>query len=75
MRNNETNRPKEVACYLLFCFTSRLRIITQACVHVFYLGLRRNVIGCPEEEVELSPGATVSEIVGRLAKRHGDTFR
>jgi molybdopterin converting factor small subunit len=44
-------------------------------VNVSYLGLVRNVIGCREEEVEISPGATVAELLAHLAARHGEPFR
>jgi len=44
-------------------------------VKVSYLGLVRNVIGCREEEIELNPGATVGELLAKLAEKHGDAFR
>ncbi|TAJ90154.1 MoaD family protein [bacterium] len=44
-------------------------------VHVSYLGLVRNVIGRREEEIEVSPGTTVGELLARLADKHGDPFR
>lgn len=47
----------------------------EARVHVSYLGLVRNVIGCQEEVVEVSPGATVRELLQRLAEKYGEPFR
>ncbi len=47
----------------------------EARVHVSYLGLVRNVIGCREEELEITSGTTVGELLTRLAERHGDPFR
>lgn len=44
-------------------------------VHVSYLGLVRNVIGRREEEIEVSPGTTVGELLEKLVERHGDPFR
>ncbi|MBI4523469.1 MAG: MoaD/ThiS family protein [Deltaproteobacteria bacterium] len=44
-------------------------------VHVSYLGLVRNVIGCREEEVDAGPGITVGEFLDLLVSRHGDPFR
>ena len=47
----------------------------EASVHVSYLGLVRNVIGCREEEIEVTRGMTVGELVGKLVEKHGDPFR
>lgn len=44
-------------------------------VQISYLGLVRNVIGCREEEVDLTPGSTVKELLDRLIEKHGDPFR
>ena len=44
-------------------------------VHISYLGLVRNVIGCREEEIEVAPGITVGELLARLIEKHGDPFR
>ena len=44
-------------------------------VQVSYLGLVRNVIGCREEEVEVSPGSTVRDLLALLSEKHGDPFR
>jgi molybdopterin converting factor small subunit len=44
-------------------------------IHVSYLGLVRNVIGCREEEIEAGPRITIGELLGLLAERHGDAFR
>lgn len=44
-------------------------------VHVSYLGLVRNVIGCREEEIEVTPGTTVGELLEKLVEKHGDPFR
>lgn len=44
-------------------------------VCVSYLGLVRNVIGCQEEEVEVTPESRVRELLARLAERHGEPFR
>src|SRR3989304_3504612 len=47
----------------------------EARVHVSYLGLVRNVIGCREEELEIISGTTIGELLATLAERHGDPFR
>ncbi len=44
-------------------------------IHVSYLGLVRNVISCREEEVEVTPGTTVRELLTRLSEKHGAPFR
>lgn len=44
-------------------------------VKVSYLGLVRNVLGCREEEMEVSAGITVRELLARLVEKHGDSFR
>ena len=44
-------------------------------VKVSYLGLVRNVIGCREEAIEIAPGMTVGELLGKLIERHGEPFR
>ena len=44
-------------------------------VKISYLGLVRNVIGCREEEIEVTAGITVGELLTRLIERHGDPFR
>ncbi len=44
-------------------------------VNVSYLGLVRNVIGCQEEELVVTPGTTVGELLARLAERHGEPFQ
>ncbi len=44
-------------------------------VHVSYLGLVRNVIGCREEEIETGPGITIGEFLALLVEKHGDPFR
>lgn len=48
---------------------------SQCLVKVSYLGLVRNVIGCQEEEIEVTPGVTVGKLLARLIERHGDPFR
>ncbi|MEE9549301.1 MAG: MoaD/ThiS family protein [Candidatus Binatia bacterium] len=47
----------------------------ESLVNVSYLGLVRNVIGCREEEIEVTPGITVGELLAALVERHGDPFR
>ena len=44
-------------------------------IHISYLGLVRNVIGCREEEVEIASETTVGELLVKLSERHGDPFR
>ena len=44
-------------------------------IHVSYLGLVRNVIGCREENVEAAPGATIGELLQLLVAKHGDPFK
>jgi molybdopterin converting factor small subunit len=44
-------------------------------VHVSYLGLVRNVIGCGEENVEAAPGTTIGEFLQVLVAKHGDPFK
>ena len=44
-------------------------------IHVSYLGLVRNVIGCREEDVEAAPGTTIGEFLQFLIARHGDPFK
>jgi len=44
-------------------------------IHISYLGLVRNVIGCREEELEIAVGTTVGELLSKLAEKHGDPFR
>ncbi len=44
-------------------------------VHVSYLGLVRNVIGCREEEIEAEPRMTIGEFLRLLAEKHGEPFR
>lgn len=44
-------------------------------VHVSYLGLVRNVIGCGEENVEAAPGTTIGELLQLLVAKHGDPFK
>jgi molybdopterin converting factor small subunit len=44
-------------------------------VHISYLGLVRNVIGCREEDVQVLHGTTVGELLRLLADRHGLPFQ
>ena len=44
-------------------------------IHVSYLGLVRNVIGCREENVKAAPGATIGELLQFLVAKHGDPFQ
>ncbi len=44
-------------------------------VHISYLGLVRNVIGCREEDVQVSHGTTVGELLHLLADKHGLPFQ
>jgi molybdopterin converting factor small subunit len=44
-------------------------------LHISYLGLVRNVIGCSEEDLEICAGTTVDQLLRLLADRHGDPFR
>ncbi len=44
-------------------------------VHVSYLGLVRNVIGCREEEVNAKAGTTIGALLDLLAEKHGEPFR
>jgi molybdopterin converting factor small subunit len=44
-------------------------------IKVSYLGLVRNVIDCREEKIEVAPGITVGELLGRLIEKHGEPFR
>ena len=63
-----------LACHLRISRVS-LIFFMEARVHVSYLGLVRNVIGCREEELEITSGTTVGELLAKLADRHGDPFR
>lgn len=47
----------------------------EARIHVSYLGLVRNVIGCREEDLEVASGTTVGELLAMPAEKHGDPFR
>lgn len=44
-------------------------------IHISYLGLVRNVIGCREETVNAAPGTTIGELIQFLAAKHGDPFQ
>lgn len=44
-------------------------------IHISYLGLVRNVIGCREETVSAAPGTTIGELLKLLAAKHGDPFQ
>lgn len=44
-------------------------------IHISYLGLVRNVIGCREETVKAAPGTTIGELLKLLAAKHGDPFQ
>lgn len=44
-------------------------------VHVSYIGLVRNVIGCGEEDVEVVRGATIGQLLTQLISKHGLPFR
>lgn len=44
-------------------------------VHVSYIGLVRNVIGCSEENVEVIRGATVGQLLAKLIAKHGPPFK
>lgn len=44
-------------------------------IHISYLGLVRNVIGCGEENVEAAPGTTIGELLQLLVAKHGDPFK
>jgi molybdopterin converting factor small subunit len=44
-------------------------------IHISYLGLVRNVIGCGEENVEAAPGTTIGELLQFLVAKHGDPFQ
>jgi len=44
-------------------------------IHISYLGLVRNVIGCSEETVNAAPGTTIGELLQVLAAKHGGPFQ
>ncbi len=44
-------------------------------IHISYLGLVRNVIGCREETVNAAPGTTIGDLLQFLAAKHGDPFQ
>jgi molybdopterin converting factor small subunit len=44
-------------------------------IHVSYLGLVRNVIGCGEENVGAAPGTTIGALLQFLVAKHGDPFQ
>ena len=44
-------------------------------VHISYLGLVRNVIGCREEEIEVLHGSTVGQLLRVLVDKHGRPFQ
>jgi molybdopterin converting factor small subunit len=44
-------------------------------IHISYLGLVRNVIGCREETVKAAPGTTIGELLQFLVVKHGDSFQ
>jgi molybdopterin converting factor small subunit len=44
-------------------------------IHISYLGLVRNVIGCREETVNAAPGTTIGELLQLLVAKHGDPFQ
>ncbi|HEX9144832.1 MAG TPA: hypothetical protein VGA09_11205 [Candidatus Binatia bacterium] len=44
-------------------------------VHISYLGLVRNVIGCREEDVQVLQGTTVGELLRLLVDKHGLPFQ
>jgi molybdopterin converting factor small subunit len=44
-------------------------------LHVSYLGLVRNVIGCNEEDLDVVAGTTVGQLIGLLIKEHGSPFQ
>ena len=44
-------------------------------VHISYLGLVRNVIGCREEEIEVLHGSTVGQLLRVLVDKHGLPFQ
>lgn len=44
-------------------------------VKVRYMGLVRNTIGIPEEEVTLSDNSRVGDLLTLLQKKNGDSFR
>ncbi len=44
-------------------------------VKVRYMGLVRNTVGIPEEEVALPDGSRVGELLALLQKIHDDNFR
>jgi molybdopterin converting factor small subunit len=44
-------------------------------VHISYLGLVRNVIGCRQEEISVSSGTTVGQLLSLLTDKHGSPFQ
>ena len=44
-------------------------------VKVRYMGLVRNTVGIPEEEVALPDSSRVGELLTQLQQRHGDSFQ
>ncbi len=48
---------------------------TKAPVKVRYIGLVQNAVGTPSEEVSLTTGAKVSDLLAALQEKHGDNFR
>ncbi len=42
---------------------------------ILYYGLVQNVVGKREEELAVSEGATVNELVRSLLEKYGDNFR
>jgi molybdopterin converting factor small subunit len=44
-------------------------------VHISYLGLVRNVIGCREEDIGVLQGTTVGQLLRVLAEHHGPPFQ
>jgi molybdopterin converting factor small subunit len=44
-------------------------------LHVSYLGLVRNVIGCNEEDLDVLAGTTVGQLLHLLIDEHGTPFQ
>jgi molybdopterin converting factor small subunit len=44
-------------------------------LHISYLGLVRNVIGCSEEDLDVAANTTVGQLLRVLAERHGSPFK
>jgi molybdopterin converting factor small subunit len=43
-------------------------------IKLHYMGLLRNTIGCPEEEVVLPNESTVKDLLRALSEKHGEQF-